>query len=108
VDDRFDQEFYRSGWQRVLPLGPDGIQPYVRTSGTSPLPGLEADLRSLVATVGGIAQGVVAFGRVTAQSISLGRAPRARRQRPSRRVAHQAAHPAACQAVAPRCVSEMV
>jgi hypothetical protein len=35
MDDRFDQEFYRSGWQRVLPAGPYGIQPYVRTSGAA-------------------------------------------------------------------------
>jgi hypothetical protein len=32
MDDRFDQEFYKSEWQRALPLGPHGIQPYVRTS----------------------------------------------------------------------------
>ena len=32
MDDRFDREFYRSMWQRVLPVGPHGIQPYVRTS----------------------------------------------------------------------------
>jgi hypothetical protein len=108
VDDHFDQEFYRSGWQRVLPLGPDGIQPYVRASGTSPFPGLQADRRSLLATLGGMAQGVVAFGRFAAQSISLDRAPRARRQRPSLRVPDQAAHPAACQAVAPRWASGVV
>jgi hypothetical protein len=108
VDDRFDQEFYRSGWQRVLPLGPDGIQPYARASGTSPLPGLQADLRSLLATLGGMAQGVVAFGRFAAQWISLDRPPRGRQQRPSPRVADQATHPAACQAVAPRCASEVV
>ena len=28
MHDRFDQEFYRPRWQRVLPVGPDGIQPY--------------------------------------------------------------------------------
>ena len=32
MDDRFDREFYRSQWQRVLPVGPHGIQPYVQTS----------------------------------------------------------------------------
>jgi hypothetical protein len=35
MDDRFDQEFYRSAWRRVLPVGPHGIQPYLPTSGTA-------------------------------------------------------------------------
>ena len=52
MDDRFDQEFYRSEWHRTLPLGPHGIQPYVRTSHSSRLP----DLGRLVAIVGTMAQ----------------------------------------------------
>ena len=32
MDEDFDREFYRSRWQRVLPVGPDGIQPYVRAA----------------------------------------------------------------------------
>jgi hypothetical protein len=35
MDDRFDQEFYRSEWQRVLAIGPYGVQPYIRTSGAA-------------------------------------------------------------------------
>jgi hypothetical protein len=30
MTERFEQEFYTSAWRRVLPLGPYGIQPYVR------------------------------------------------------------------------------
>jgi hypothetical protein len=29
MTDCFDGEFYRSSWHRVLPLAPDGIQPFV-------------------------------------------------------------------------------
>jgi hypothetical protein len=29
MTDRFDAEFYRNSWHRVLPLAPDGIQPFV-------------------------------------------------------------------------------
>ena len=32
MDEGFESEFYRSPWQRVLPVGPHGIQPYVQTS----------------------------------------------------------------------------
>ena len=31
MTDRFEQEFYKSQWHRVLPIGPYGIQPFVRT-----------------------------------------------------------------------------
>jgi hypothetical protein len=30
MTDRFEQEFYKSPWHRVLPVGPHGIEPYVR------------------------------------------------------------------------------
>jgi hypothetical protein len=41
MDQGFDREFYRSRRQRMLPVGPDGIQPYVRVtrSGRSSAPG---------------------------------------------------------------------
>jgi hypothetical protein len=100
MDARFDEEFYKSSWQRVLPLGPDGIQPYVRASRPSRLPGVPADMARLIATLDTLAQGVIAFGRRSANGVSnrpllLASAPRVRRQRPWRRLAHEAAHPIA-------------
>jgi hypothetical protein len=59
MDARFDEEFYKSSWQRVLPLGPDGIQPYVRASRPSRLPGVPADMARLIATLDTLAQGVI-------------------------------------------------
>ena len=32
MNEGFDREFYRSRWQHVLPVGPYGVQPYVRTT----------------------------------------------------------------------------
>ena len=32
MDEGFDREFYRCRWRLVLPVGPDGIQPYVRAT----------------------------------------------------------------------------
>jgi hypothetical protein len=105
--DRFDQEFYSTEWRRVLPLGPDGIQPYIRTSRTSRRPGLQAVLGRLIATLGATAQGVIAFGRLAA--IGMARRPmpvaagaRAERQRPLLRLAHEAAPPAPRRAAATR------
>src|ERR671919_1574121 len=99
MDARFDQEFYQSEWQRVLPLGPHGIQPYVRASRTSRLPGLQPDLGRLVATVGTVAQGVIAFGRFAAVAVARppmlsATGPRAARPRPSLHLPHQGARPA--------------
>jgi hypothetical protein len=100
MDDRFDEEFYKSEWQRVLPLGPDGIQPYVRASRTSRVPGVQADMARLIATLGMLVQGVIAFGQRSANGVAkrprlLASAPRVQRQRPWRRLAHEAAHPVA-------------
>jgi hypothetical protein len=97
--DRFDREFYSSEWRRVLPLGPDGIQPYVRTSLTSRRGGLQAALDRLIATLGATAQGVIACGRSAAIGIArrpilVAAGPRAERPRPALRLAHQAARPA--------------
>ena len=68
MDDRFDQEFYRSAWQRVLPVGPHGIQPYLPTSGTARA--LPAALHGLVGLVGAVARGVGALGRGAALGIA--------------------------------------
>lgn len=56
MDDRFDQEFYRSQWQRVLPVGPDGIQPYVRTAGGSILPAAASSLHRVAAMLAWLAR----------------------------------------------------
>jgi hypothetical protein len=113
MDDRFDQEFYRSEWQRVLPLGPGGIQPYVHAARTSRLPGLRGDLGRLIAALGGaVAQGVIALGRFAAigmakRPILLASTPQAQWQRLSGRIAHEPTCSAARQAAATRCVCEV-
>ena len=94
----FDQEFYRSEWQRVLPLGPDGIQPYVRLSRPSRRLGLRPALARLIATWGAMAQGVIAFGRVAPLGMArppmlLATAPRPERPRRSLHLAPGAARP---------------
>jgi hypothetical protein len=80
MDGRFDQEFYRSAWRRVLPLGPDGIQPYIRSARISRWSGAHADMGRLSATMGTLAQAVLAFGRraaigVAGRPLLLARAP---------------------------------
>lgn len=104
---RFEEEFYKSEWQRVLPLGPHGIQPYVRASRISRRPGLQAALGRLIATLGAMARGVIGFDRFAA--IGMARRPmpvatgaRAERERPSLRLAHEAARPVAHRAPATR------
>ena len=97
--DRFEREFYSSEWRRVLPLGPDGIQPYVRTSLTSRRGGLQAALGRLIATWAAMAQCVIAFGRFAASGMArrpmlVAAGPQAERPRPALRLAHQAARPA--------------
>jgi hypothetical protein len=62
--DRFDQEFYRSTWQRVLPAGPHGIQPYVRTRG------LPTGRQGLIGLLAAIARGAIALGRWAASGIA--------------------------------------
>jgi hypothetical protein len=68
MDDRFDQEFYRSAWRRVMPVGPHGIQPHLPTSGTAR--GLAAGLHGLVRLVGAVARGVGALKRWAALGIT--------------------------------------
>jgi hypothetical protein len=80
MDRGFDREFYRTEWRRVLPLGPDGIQPYVRASRISRRPGLQAALGRLIATLGAMARGVIGFDRFAAIGMASGRC----RWRPNR------------------------
>lgn len=67
MDDRFEQEFYRSPWHRVLPVGPGGIQPYVRPGRRSGrVAGLQhrlaGMLRALAQGLGEVRDGLGAFG----------------------------------------------
>ena len=105
MDDRFDQEFYRSQWQRVLATAPGGLQPYIHTETPPRLPGLRLLGRSL-GRLGALARRLIALGRFAAiglakRPLSLEAGPPARR-RPSLRLVHANARPAARRAQAPR------
>jgi hypothetical protein len=67
----FEQEFYRSSWHRVLPLGPYGIEPYVGTGDRPALRAGRPGWRYPATGLDALAQGLVAFGRRTA--IAAGR-----------------------------------
>ena len=76
----FEQEFYRSTWQRVLPAGPDGIQPYVRTARRAH--GLPTGRQGLIGLLAVMARGAIALGRWAARGfatrpLALPIAPRA-------------------------------
>ena len=82
MDDRFDPEFYRSQWQRVLPVGPYGIQPYVRTARRTR--GLPTGRPGLIGLLAAVARAVIALGRGAASGMAtrplpLTTAPRAQR-----------------------------
>jgi hypothetical protein len=62
----FEQEFDRSTWRLVLPLGPYGIQPYVRTGRGPGLPVGRPVRRGTAARLGTLAERLIAFGRRTA------------------------------------------
>ena len=70
MDDRFDREFYKPEWQRVLPLGPDGLQPFVRASRRQRSPGPHADLGRWIATLDTVARRVIAFARSAARGMA--------------------------------------
>ena len=104
MDDRFDQEFYRSEWQRVLAAGPHGIQPYVHTARPPRLPGLPRLSRPM-ALLGAAVRHVIASGRFAAVGMAkrplLSLAGLRAQQRYSLRLVHATARPIARQA-APR------
>lgn len=65
--DRIDREFYKSPWDHVLPVGPGGIQPYVRLDrrparSARRRPHVAASLRALAKGLSDIRQGLGAFG----------------------------------------------
>ena len=79
MTERFEQEFYPDPWRRVLPLGPDGLQPYVRPAHGRNAP----DFRRLGATLRRVLEEITAFGRWAAAGINKrpmleGGAPRPR------------------------------
>jgi hypothetical protein len=63
MNEGFDREFYRSRWQHVLPVGPYGVQPYVRTTRDSG----SAAAGSALRPVGAI------FARLTPRALALWR-----------------------------------
>ena len=96
MHDRFEQEFYRSQWQRVLPIGPDGIQPYIRTARSSGLSAAPSARRRT--TLAELARGVIAFQRWAAIGMAKrlplpATGPRAEPQRPSLRLAPETVRP---------------
>jgi hypothetical protein len=81
MQEGFDREFYRSRWQRVLPLGPDGIQPYVRAGHGACQAGAGATLRRLGAMLAAMTPGAItAWGRARTASLlgatAIARGPR--------------------------------
>ena len=78
MDDRFDPEFYRSPWQRVLPVGPYGIQPYVRIGRSSGSLAAAAALHRLLGIVAGWAASAIVSWRRAAIALSESTARRSR------------------------------
>jgi hypothetical protein len=102
MDDRFDQEFYRSEWQRVLAAGPEGIQPYIHTPRAPRLARPHVD--RLIARLGAVARRVIAFGlaRMATRPMPSEARPRLRPRRSSPRLVHATVRPIARQTQAPR------
>jgi hypothetical protein len=63
MNEGFDREFYRSRWQRVLPVGPCGVQPCVRPSRGSDLAAAGSVLRRLWAIVARLMPSALALWR---------------------------------------------
>ena len=68
MDDRFGRKFYRSQWQRVLPVGPYGIQPYVRRARRKR--GLPTGRPGLIGLLAAVARAVIALGRGAASGMA--------------------------------------
>jgi hypothetical protein len=84
MDDRFEKEFYKSSWQRVLPVGPDGMQPLVRADRPARWHRLAVMLRSLRHGVSAFRRSLGAFGSFGRWGAtgSAGHAPLAHAPRP--------------------------
>jgi hypothetical protein len=59
----FDREFYRSRWQRVLPVGPYGVQPYVHARRGSSAAAAGSVRRRLGTIFAGLMAGALALWR---------------------------------------------
>jgi hypothetical protein len=70
MNEGFDREFYRSRWQRVLPIGPYGVQPYVRVKRGSGRTGAGSALRRLRAMFTGMVRGAIALWRRDANGMA--------------------------------------
>jgi hypothetical protein len=84
MDEGFDREFYRSRWQRVLPIGPYGVQPYLRAGHGSGSAAALSALRRLGAMVARWTPGALAPWRQGANGVAVreGRRYRYATQRP--------------------------
>jgi hypothetical protein len=71
MNEGFDREFYRSRWQRVLPVGPYGVQPYVRVKRGSGRTGAGSALRRLRAMFAGMMAGAIASWRRGANGVAV-------------------------------------
>jgi hypothetical protein len=63
MNEGFDREFYRSRWHRVLPVGPYGVQPYVRAGRGSGSAAAGSVLRRLGAIFARLMPGALALWR---------------------------------------------
>jgi hypothetical protein len=80
MNEGFDREFYRPRWQHVLPLGPLGIQPYVRAGRGSGAAAAGSVLRRLGVIFAKLTPGVSALGRRCQNGVAVGEG---RRYRPA-------------------------
>ena len=74
----FDREFYRSRWQRVLPVGPYGVQPYVRAGRGSGPAAAGSMLRRLRVLFAKMTPGALALGRRGQNGVAVGEGRRYR------------------------------
>jgi hypothetical protein len=68
MDHRLTEGATNRGWQRVLPVGPHGIQPYVQISCSAR--GLPAGLQVLIAVLARVARSAMASAHWAATSIA--------------------------------------
>jgi hypothetical protein len=82
MNEGFDREFYRSRWQRVLPVGPYGVQPYVRTGRSSDAAAAGSVLRRLGAIFAKLTPSAIALGRQGRNGVAVRAGRRCRQATP--------------------------